>query len=277
MLSSIFILLVVLLILNGWLYLQQPGMIFFPQRALDATPEDWGFDYENVSLQTEDGLRLHGWFIPRPGSDRVVLFFHGNAGNISHRGDSVAIFHRLGLNVFIFDYRGYGQSEGSPGEAGLARDAVTAWEYLQQMRGYNRDKIIVFGRSLGGTVATRLAARVKPGALIVESTFSSARDMARRIFPLVSRLIVLRYQFDTMRYIEQVKCPVLVVHSSEDEIIPYQMGQKIYQAASEPKYFLEIRGDHNSGFIQSQPDYEQGLSKFIAYQSRHKPDRRQGG
>ncbi|MCG6935442.1 MAG: alpha/beta hydrolase, partial [Proteobacteria bacterium] len=186
MLSSIFILLVVLLILNGWLYLQQPGMIFFPQRVLDATPEDWGFDYENVSLQTVDGLRLHGWFIPRPGSDRVVLFFHGNAGNISHRGDSVAIFHRLGLNVFIFDYRGYGQSEGSPGEAGLARDAVTAWEYLQQMRGYNRDKIIVFGRSLGGTVATRLAARVKPGALIVESTFSSARDMAGRIFPLVS-------------------------------------------------------------------------------------------
>jgi hypothetical protein len=263
MLSSIFILLVVLLILNGWLYLQQPGMIFFPQRVLDATPEDWGFDYENVSLQTVDGLRLHGWFIPRPGSDRVVLFFHGNAGNISHRGDSVAIFHRLGLNVFIFDYRGYGQSEGSPGEAGLARDAVTAWEYLQQMRGYNRDKIIVFGRSLGGTVATRLAARVKPGALIVESTFSSARDMAGRIFPLVSRLIVLRYQFDTMRYIEQVKCPVLVVHSSEDEIIPYQMGQKIYQAASEPKYFLEIRGDHNSGFIQSQPDYAQGLNKFF--------------
>jgi fermentation-respiration switch protein FrsA (DUF1100 family) len=269
MLSSIVILLVLLLILNGWLYFQQPGMIFFPQRTLEATPADWGLDYESVSLQTEDGLRLHGWFIPQSGSDQVVLFFHGNAGNISHRGDTVAIFHRLGLNVFIIDYRGYGQSEGTPSEAGLARDAIAAWAYLQQTRGYDQNQIIIFGRSLGGSVATRLAASVQPGALIVESTFSSARDMANRIFPLISHLIMLRYQFDTIHYIEQITCPVLIIHSEEDEIIPFQFGQALYQAARVPKSFLKIHGDHNSGFIQSQPDYEQGLNKFITRQPGH--------
>jgi len=263
MLGTLVILGLALLFLNVWMYLQQPGMIFYPTRQLDATPRDWGLDYEDLRLQTTDGLRLHGWYLPHPGAKRVLLFFHGNAGNISHRGDSVAIFHRLGLNVLLFDYRGYGRSEGSPDEAGLAVDARAAWDYLHETRGFAPDQIILFGRSLGGAVATRLAAGVRPAALIVESTFSSARDMAARIIPLLSRLIVLRYRFNTADYIQQVTCPVLVIHSPEDDIIPFALGQKVYQAANEPKAFLTLRGDHNFGFVQSQPEYEQGLDRFL--------------
>ena len=188
MISSLVVALVALGLLNGWMLLQQPGMIFFPYRDLAAAPSDWGYAYEDVFVTTDDRVRLHGWYIPHPQAQRVVLFFHGNAGNISHRGDSVAIFQRLGLNVFIFDYRGYGRSEGSPSEQGLYRDAAAAWRYLTETRGFDAREIVLFGRSLGGAVAAQLAAVQQPGALILESTLSSARDFARSVFPLLSRL-----------------------------------------------------------------------------------------
>lgn len=250
--------------LNVWMYFAQPAMVFYPTRDLDATPSDWGLAYEDVDLRAPDGVHLHGWYVPRTGSKRVVLFLHGNAGNISHRGDSIAIFHRLGLNVLIVDYRGYGQSSGKPSEAGLYRDALTAWRYLTDTRGIDAGHIIVFGRSLGGAVAAELATQVRPGALILESTFESARSMARAAFPVLSHLIVLRYRFDTHSRIQRVRCPVLVVHSAEDEIIPYYMGQRIFEAANQPKEMLTLRGDHNMGFIESQPEYERALGAFLA-------------
>ena len=253
-----------LVLLNGWMFLQQPGMVFFPQRGLDATPADWGMPYEDVSVETADGVRLHGWYIPQPGAQRVVLFFHGNAGNISHRGESVAIFRELGLNVFIPDYRGYGLSQGSPSEAGLYRDAAAAWDYLVEVRGVSRENIVLFGRSLGGAVAAELASRVQPAGLILESTLSSARDFARSVFPLLSRVLVVRYDFNSAARLAQVHCPVLVLHSPDDEIMPYRMGEKLYQSAREPKRFVALRGDHNSGFLQSQPQYGQALADFIA-------------
>ena len=176
--------------LNGWMYLQQPGMIFYPSRELEAQPTDWGMPYEDVFLKTADAVELHGWYIPAPGATRALLFLHGNAGNISHRHDSIAIFRRLGLNVFIFDYRGYGRSQGVPDEAGLYRDADAAWRYLTETRGVATQDIVIFGRSLGGAVAAQLAGQLgtgtPAGALILESTFSSARDFAREAFPLLS-------------------------------------------------------------------------------------------
>jgi fermentation-respiration switch protein FrsA (DUF1100 family) len=244
--SGILVLVLALALLNGWMYLQQPHMIFRPYRQLDQTPADWGLAYEDVSLGAAQGPRLHGWYIPHPGSRRVLLFFHGNAGNISHRGESVAIFHRLGLNVFIFDYRGYGQSAGKPGEAGLYEDAAAAWHYLTHDRGFAREDIVLFGRSL-----------------ILESTFSSARDMAQSVFPVLSRLIVLRFRFNTAAYINRVTCPLLVVHSPDDEIIPFRLGERVYQAARPPKVLIRIRGDHNTGFIASQPAYEHALAEFL--------------
>ena len=193
----------------------------------------------------------------------MVLFFHGNGGNISHRGDSLKIFHELGLNVLIIDYRGYGLSEGKLSEQGLYLDAQAAWQYLINKRDYKESDIILFGRSLGGTVATQLASQVQPRALIVESVFSSVRDMADMMMPLISRLIYLRYDFNAESIIKEVRVPVLVMHSTEDEIIPFQLGQKVFDASNAPKYFYELRGGHNDGFILSMPDYQKMIKLFL--------------
>ena len=260
--------LVALLAFNAWLWLQQSSMIFFPLRGVDATPARWGMDFEEVALRTADGIALHGWYLPAADSDRVLLFFHGNAGNISHRGDSLAIFHRLGLNVLIIDYRGYGRSEGRPSEAGLQRDAQAAWRFLRAEKGFAAERIVLFGRSLGGAVAAAQAAEVTPGALILESTFSSAKDVAAEHYPLLSKLILLRYDFDTAIRVKGIDCPLLVIHSEDDEIIPFHLGERIYTAANEPKQLLRLRGGHNLGFIQSQPQYERGIGEFL---SRHVP------
>jgi fermentation-respiration switch protein FrsA (DUF1100 family) len=245
------------------MYFAQPGMIFFPTRAMTSTPQDWGMDYEEISFGADDGVKLNGWYIPYPGAQRTLLFFHGNAGNISHRGDSIAIFHRLGINVFIVDYRGYGRSEGVPSEAGMYKDAAAAWRYVTQTRGVKPADVVVFGRSLGGAVAAHLAAQEKPAALILESTLSSARDFAHRAFPLLSRLVVLRYDLATAQYVQGVSCPVLVLHSPDDEIMPFELGERVYHAAPQPKLFVRLVGDHNGGFLLSQPAYEQALSSFL--------------
>jgi fermentation-respiration switch protein FrsA (DUF1100 family) len=248
---------------SGWLYWQQPGMIFYPVKAMSETPRAWGLEYEDVFIHTEDGIKLHGWYIPMPGAKHTVLFFHGNAGNISQRGDSIEIFHRLGLNVFIFDYRGYGQSEGRPGEKGLYADARAAWRYLIQDKGIAPGNVILFGRSLGGAVATHLAAEAGPGTLILESTFNSVRGMAQEVFPIMSYLVPLRYAFDTEVTIKQVRVPLLVIHSTEDEIIPYKLGRRVYEAANQPKVFMKITGGHNDGFLRSQPHYEKAMMGFL--------------
>lgn len=262
--KTILLLLFGLALLNGCMHLQQPSMTFFPYATLDQTPEEWGVAYEDVFLDTADDVRLHGWYIPRHDSKQVLLFFHGNAGNISHRGASVEIFHRLGLNVFIFDYRGYGKSQGKPDENGLYEDARAAWRYLTNERKFDQKDIILFGRSLGGAVAAELAAEVQPGGLILESTFSSAREVANVIFPVLSRLIVLRYDFNTAAHMRQITSPVLVLHSPDDEIIPLRLGEQVFQAANEPKSFVKMRGGHNNGFLMSQPDYERALAAFIS-------------
>lgn len=257
-------LVVFVVLLNGWLYLQQPKMTFYPSAELMVTPAQWGVPYEEVQLLTEDNYRLHGWYIPHPAATRTLLFFHGNAGNLSHRGESLAVFYRLGLNVLIIDYRGYGRSEGKPDEPGLYLDAAAAWRYLIEKRGLSAKQIIIFGRSLGGAVATQLALKVEPGALILESTFSSARAMAGQLFPLLTHVLLLRYSFDSEEKIRQLKSPLYIAHSPDDEIIPYRQGRKLYAAASSSKRFFEMRGGHNDGFLQSQPGYELSLRRFIS-------------
>lgn len=252
--------------LNIWMYLQQPSMIFYPYKTLQANPGDWGLDYEDVTFKTSDDIQLHGWFIPDSDASKTILFFHGNAGNISHRKDSISIFHNIGLNVFIIDYRGYGNSQGTPGEKGLYLDARAAWNYLLEQKKIKPEDIILFGRSLGGAVAIQLATQVKPAGLILESTFTSASDMARMIMPLLSRLIILRYQFNSIDRIKDIKQPILVLHSPQDDIIPYQLGVRLFENANEPKTFVEMTGDHNTGFIRSQPEYELALKGFIENQ-----------
>lgn len=253
-----------LIVINVWFYFLQPGMIFYPYKDIDQTPKDWGMSYEDVSLTTSDGVSLHAWYLPVKKSGRVLLFFHGNAGNISHRGESLEIFHRLGLNVLIVDYRGYGKSGGEVSETGFYEDAMAAWKYLTEERKFKANEIILFGRSLGGAVAANLASKVRPKALIIESTFSSVKDMANLTLPLLSRLIWLRYDFDTESAITDNQSPLLVLHSTDDEMIPFSLGKKIYAAAKSPKEFHAMQGGHNDGFVLSQPGYEQAIRSFLA-------------
>jgi fermentation-respiration switch protein FrsA (DUF1100 family) len=252
------------------LYLFQGSMVFLanlPGRALEATPADIGLKYEDVRFDTADGERLHGWYVPAVNARGVLLFFHGNAGNISHRLESIMIFNRLGLDVLIVDYRGYGRSTGKPTESGTYRDAQAAWNYLLGERQASPGQIVIFGRSLGGAVGAWLAAGLPaeqtPAAVIIESTFTSGADMARRLYPVYPARLLTRLKYPVVDYAARLKCPVLVVHSRNDEIIPFAMGRTIYAAAPQPKEFIELRGDHNAGFWISRESYAAGLDAFL--------------
>lgn len=251
-----------LLVFNIYLYVQQPVMVFHPLKELDATPKDWGLSYENVNLRTVEDEKVSAWYLPHPEAVNTILFFHGNGGNISHRGDSIYIFHKLKLNVMIVDYVGYGDSDGSPSEIGLYQSADAAWEYLVKTENIKQDNIIIFGRSLGGAVATDLASRVKAGGLILESTFSSVRDILDIIMPKLAPFIYLRYSMDSLSKLSSVDEPVLIIHSAEDEVIPFPLGQKLFDAVDSKKEFLQISGGHNDGFMQSIRPYMQTLRLF---------------
>lgn len=265
MLTSLVTIIVILYLgLTLLLFLFQARFIYFPTRRLEASPARIGLAYESVTLVTEDGVKLSAWFIPAPEARGALLFFHGNAGNISHRLTSIEQFHRLGLHVFIIDYRGYGQSEGQPTEAGTYRDAAAAWRYLTEERGFKPEQIVIFGRSLGGAVGAWLAQNQPPAALILESTFTSIPDMAARQFPFLPTRLLARIRYNTLERLPQVTCPVLIIHSPADEIIPYSHGRRLFEVANEPKAFLELQGGHNEGFMLSSPAYEAGLEAFIA-------------
>jgi fermentation-respiration switch protein FrsA (DUF1100 family) len=245
------------------LFFFQAHFIYFPTRAMAVRPTLIGLDYEDIRFETTDGVSLSGWYVPVEESKKIVLFFHGNAGNISHRLESIALFHKLGFNVFIIDYRGYGQSQGRISEQGTYLDAEAAWHYLVEERHIEPENIIFFGRSLGGAVATWLAQNHPPKALILESTFTSVPDMGARQFPFLPVRLLARIKYNTLERLPRVKSPILIVHSPDDELIPYSHGRQLFQAAPEPKDFLELRGGHNEGFIISGPGYHDGLKAFI--------------
>ena len=227
------------------------------------TPSDVGMDYQDVSIETADGVALHGWFVDGS-SSQVLLFFHGNAGNISHRLDSIRQFLRLGLSVLIIDYRGYGQSGGKTTEEGMYRDAEAAWRYLTEDRGISASDVVIFGRSLGASVAAHLATRQQPLALIVESSFTSVPDIAQELYPWLPARWLSRFSHATRDFIEDVRCPVLVTHSRDDEIIPFHHGEAIFAAANEPRTFLPLRGSHNDAFLRDERVYIEGVQTFLS-------------
>ncbi len=246
-------------------YFIQGRMLYLaevPGRTLTMTPANVGMDYQDVSIETTDGVTLHGWFIAGR-SSQVLLFFHGNAGNISHRLDSIRQFQDLGLSVLIIDYRGYGQSEGRTTETGIYRDADAAWRYLIEGRGIVASDIVIFGRSLGASVASRLAAQQQPLALIVESSFTSVPDIAQDLYPWLPARWLSRLSHATRDYVRDVRCPVLVVHSRDDEIIPFHHGEAIFASANEPRTLLAIRGTHNDAFLRDERTYIEGLRTFL--------------
>ncbi len=250
-----------------FVFLYQDHLLFLPNlpsRQVETTPAALGLAYEPLTLTTSDGVELDGWFLPAKTARGVILFCHGNAGNISHRLDSLRIFHELGLSVLIFDYRGYGRSQGRPTEAGTYRDAEAAWQYLVGERQVEPSRIVLFGRSLGAAVAARLAALHQPGALILESCFTSVPDMAAKLYPLLPVRLLSRLHYNVVDSLPEVSCPVLVVHSPNDEIIPYSHGERLFAVAQPPKEFLQLRGGHNEGFLLSGPAYVNGLADFLS-------------
>ena len=246
------------------LYIFQRFLIYFPDKKIMLTPGQLGLAYEDTFLETADGIKIHGWLIKAESTRGVLLFCHGNAGNISHRFDSIRFFNQLSLDVLIFDYRGFGKSEGSPGEEGTHLDATAAWEYLTKIKGYQTDQLIIFGRSLGSGVAARLASEKKSKVVILESSFTSLPDLGAKIYPIFPVRLLSRYKYNTLKNLQYLTCPILFVHSKRDEIIPFSLGYQNYQTAPEPKKFLEIHGSHNDGFLVSGKIYENGIRDFLS-------------
>lgn len=250
-----------------WAYARyaERRILFVPSRSLTRTPADAGMEFEDIFFSTVDGVRLNGWFIKAAGktpAPATVLYFHGNAGNIAGRIDKVSYLQQMGLNVFLVDYRGYGKSEGAPTEQGLSLDAWAAYDYLVGVKGVPAKKVVVYGSSLGGAAAVDLACRRPVAALILDSTFTSAADMARKIIPLIPSFMV-SVKLDSVHKIATVTAPKLFIHSSTDEVVPFALGQRLFAAAPFPKEFLEIRGGHNDGYLVSEKTYVGGIKAFL--------------
>lgn len=279
----------------GWgilLYIMQPRFLYSPLREVSYTPGDLELDFEDVVFKSDDGLRLNGWYIPvtshrreRTGDSRgadlptrktaktaefTILFCHGNGGNMMHRLDSINIFRNLGLNCFVFDYRGYGKSRGKPSEEGTYLDVAAAYRWLTEEKKIQPDKIIVFGRSLGGSIAAHLASKVKVGGLVVESTFTSYVDIGKKFYPYMPVRWFARFSYRTIDYIKKVSCPVMLIYSRNDEVVPFNFGLELYEAANEPKQFVEIFGSHNDGFLISGEIYKKAWTKWLKFLKNYK-------
>ena len=241
-----------------------------PTRELQATPADIGLTFEDLEIQTGDDVTLHGWFVPGP-SQTTVLYFHGNAGNISHRLAIIRLLHELGLAVMIVDYRGYGRSTGKPGEQGTYRDALAAWRHLTLTRGTDADSIVIYGRSLGGGVAAWLATQVDPGGLILESTFTSIEAMARKAYPWIPAGLS-RIHYDTLSRIASIRCPILLLHSREDRLIPYEHAESLQAAAGDNTRLVTLAGNHNETHAVSGARFTNALDEFVTGIQPASPD-----
>jgi fermentation-respiration switch protein FrsA (DUF1100 family) len=218
----------------GLLLFFQGRQVYHPESLIGANPSNIGLNFESVSFLTGDGIKLYGWFVASPLARGTLLFCHGNAGNISHRLELIKIFHRLELNLFIFDYRGYGQSQGKPSEEGLYRDAEAAWRYLTIKRLFHPAEIVIYGRSLGGPVAARLTRNHQAAGLILDSTFCSLGSMATERYRYLPLKWLAASRFNTVDYLASLKSPVLIIHSRTDDIIPFRQGQRLFEKALPP-------------------------------------------
>jgi hypothetical protein len=237
-----------LLLTVAGIRLFENSFIYFPPRFPEgfSPPELYGLHVEDVWLTTLDKVRVNAWYLPDPASEQVLLWFHGNAENIGYGLEHLMFYSRLAVNVLAVDYRGYGKSEGSPDETGVYRDADAAYDYLVRERHIQPKNIIVFGHSLGGAVAIDLASRHECGGLIVQSSFTSAKDMARRMFRVPLFEYIPRSQFNSLAKIRRVRAPILIVHGTRDEVVPFSMGQRLFAMAPEPKFFFPVgEAGHN--------------------------------
>jgi len=237
------------------------AFIFYPQRELSGFPSDHGMEYQDVTLQGQDRMTIHGWFIPGRGK-AVLLFFHGNGGNISHRIEKVRLLCYPEISSLIIDYNGYGRSRGKPSEEACYLNALASWEYLVRERHFESNQIILFGESLGGAVAVDLATKKEVGAIILESTFPNIGVVANRFFPGLS--VFLKRKFDSLSKVSRVHVPLLQLHGDEDDLVPYELGRRLFEAANEPKEFFTIAGGHHNDTYEIGGEaYFQAIHQFI--------------
>ncbi|MBN2159235.1 MAG: alpha/beta hydrolase [Spirochaetes bacterium] len=237
--------------------------LFYPERQIVSTPAASGLAWEDVYFTTDDGVRLNGWWVPASSPRCTVLFCHGNGGNISYLVGTIGIYHSLNFSVLVFDYRGYGMSGGVPSEEGTYRDVRAAWDFLTETKSIAPVRIVVIGRSLGGPIAAWLCRSAAPAGLVLESTFTCAADVADSHCRISPGRLVFGDTYDTASYAARADCPVLVIHSPDDEIVPFELGERLYRSIPGSKEFLRISGSHNAGFIKSVGRYSAGLDMFV--------------
>jgi fermentation-respiration switch protein FrsA (DUF1100 family) len=244
------------------------GMLFVPKRAMGAHPGSYGLRYEPLWLTASDGARLRAWWIPGPSDDApVMLCLHGNGGNISSRTEKMKIFHDAGAAQLWVEWRGYGESSGTPDEAGLYRDGMAGWDWLTRERDVAASRVALYGESLGCGVAVELATKVPAGGLIVDSGFSSVADMGRIVLPWFP-VALERFRFDNLAKLPRVTMPALFLHSPQDDVVPYEQARRNFSAAGGPKSFVELRGSHNDGFLETGPAYADAIRDFLAARFR---------
>jgi uncharacterized protein len=246
----------------------QDQLIFHPKSGDGPDPGSRQLEFETVYLSNPDGVVLHGWYLPAP-KDAIaphhVLFLHGNAGRLSQRLHTLHTLHNLGHATLIIDYRGYGLSTGSPSESGLYEDADTAWKHLTAVRGIDPAKIILYGRSLGGAVASELATRQVVGGVILESTFTRLADVATIQYPWLPVTLLLRSHFDTLAKLPHIRAPVLIAHSREDQLVPYELAQALSRKVRNLASFIPLSNSHNRAFRRAGNAYYARLDTFIRH------------
>jgi len=239
------------------------NQVYHPLPLLTRTPGDIDLPYRDIFFPS-GRERLQGWHVPALNPRGTVIFCHGNSGNLSNCLETVEIFHRLGMNVFAFDYRGYGNSTGTPDEKGTYQDAEAAWDLVTGELGEKPERMVLFGRSLGGAVAVHLAAQKPAAALIVEASFPSLLEVAAVTHPRLPASWFLSARYEAARQAAGISIPKLFIHSRDDDFIPLELGEKLFRAAAEPKKFLLIRGSHGDGYLETGEPYLRALDDFLA-------------
>lgn len=263
-LKNIIIVIVFLGLLRLYLFYFERKSIFYPTKRIDFTPDVIGLKYEDLYFRTNGGVRLNGWWIPARNPRATLLFCHGNAGNIGDRMEFIGLFNEMNLDLFIFDYRGFGKSAGRPNESGTYLDAVSAYNYVRSNKDVPEDKIILFGKSIGGNVAIDLATKVNAALLISDSAFTSTVAMGRQVYPFLPVKLIITQRYDALSKIGKIDLPKLIIHSKEDEIVPFHHGEELYAAADVPKEFFVTEGSHNEAIFTHRTKYKEGLESFLA-------------